>query len=1081
MRAAAWWNWVNATHVTDSRMPRLPRFLSRFQWHLTILSGIMVTLSAESRAESPYLIDLWTPYEGLPQSRVLSIAQTPDGYLWISTQLGWIARFDGLNFDQFDPTNTSCLLSPEIQKLFVDENGVLWICDVDGRLISYSSGSFRSLTDDKPGYQRRVIKRIGSHGGENRFLTASGMLLRAGERIIYENENNPSMSSPLAILQFCQEMDGTLWCRTHGGALGRWVDGAFQPTPHTQLPAGIEVNHLLAMPEGGLWMATNEGLWKYENGSFSRSPLELPVDHKSIDHLALNPDGSLWILANDCLSLIRDGAIVQSTELVGLGAAPKGNSNEIHTDSSSGAWILGFGRGVWHVDSAGTLTVLNTVNGLPSNMVESWFEDREKNIWLGTAAGLVRLRPRWFRIIDTIPAGAGSGIVSISQDVGGDMWLGRANGLTRWHDGIASDVPLPLVRKGFPIADVTIAPGEFPGDVWLGTVQSGAFLLRDGSIKQHFPYPAPGLAIRVIRRDPDGDIWFGGEFGLFRWNGTELRKFGPEDGLNPGHIHDISFDEQGVPWVAKADDLLQVYRDGRFETIPLPGVSHNLRIHTVLCGSQDNVWLGTVGAGLIHLSRGKVFAYTRKDGLPSDSVTQLLEGDDGYLWGGTLQGIFRVSTTALDMRSKGVSPSVLFQNYDHSDGLPTAECSGGLQPACWKANDGKLWFSTSTSAVVVDPRQVRINLTPPDIIIERMRVNGLEIENRPTNGSSTTLEISPGRHRYEFEFTGLCFTAPEKVRFQWQLDGVDSDWAEGGKQRSVAYSGLEPGRYQFAVRASNNDGVWSREPATIIFSVTPYFWQRTGFRIASALVFLGMSYFLITGIMRRKHLREMRFLEFERSLEQQRFGHEAAMEAERARIAAELHDDLGANLTQIQWLGESAIPVETSSPADKEVLLRISRKSREMVSLIDQIVWSVNPKNDTLEQLVTYICNFAEQYFRDCATRCRIDIPGDIPHWPLKADVRHHLFLIAKEALHNVAKHAATDRVWLHMTCEDGLFRLVIEDRGRGFDTSAAACGDGLINMKNRAQQAGARLEIESTPDRGTQITLSLEINSKPS
>lgn len=1062
-------------------MARLQRFLSRFQWRQTILMGITVALTAQSRAQSPYLIDLWTPYQGLPQSRVLSIAQTLDGYLWISTQMGWIARFDGLKFDQFDPANTSSLLSPEIQKLFVDEEGILWICDVDGRLISYSSGSFRNLTDNKPGYQKRVIERIGSHGGENRFLTASGMLLRVGERISYENESNPSMLSPLAICQFCQEKDGTLWFRTHGGAFGRWVDGVPQPVPPTQLPSGIEVNHLIAMPEGGLWMATNIGLWKYENGGFSRSSLKLPVDHKSIDQLALNPDGSLWIRADDSLSLIQDGAIVQSTDLLGLDAPSKGSSHEIHTDSSGGAWIIGSGRGVWHVDSAGTLTILNTGNGLPSNLVESWFEDREKNIWLGTAAGLVRLRPRWFRIIDISPAGAETGVVSISQDVGGDMWLGRVNGLTRWHDGIARDVPLPVVRKGFPIADVTIAPGDFPGDVWLGTVRSGAFMLHDGLIEQCFPYAAPGLAIRVIRRNSDGDIWFGGEFGLFRWDGAELRKFGPEDGLNPGHIHDISFDEQGVAWIAKADDLLQVYRDGRFETIPLPGVSHSLRIHTVLCGSEGNVWLGTVGAGLIHLSRGKVFTYTRKDGLPSNSVSQLLEGDDGCLWGGTLQGIFRVSTTALDMRSKGISPSVLFQNYDHSDGLPTAECSGGLQPACWKANDGKLWFSTSTNAVVVDPKQVRINLAPPDIIIEKMRVNGLEIETLPTNGSSAALDISSGRHRYEFEFTGLCFTAPEKVRFQWRLDGVDSDWVDGGKQRSVAYSGLEPGQYQFAVRASNNDGVWSKEPATITFSVAPYFWQRTSFRITSALAFMGMSYLIITGIMRRKHIREMRLLEYERSLEQQRFRHKAAMEAERARIAAELHDDLGANLTQIQWLGGSAIPTDSSSPTDKELLHRISRKSREMVGLIDQIVWAVNPKNDTLEQLVTYICNFAEQYFRDCATRCRIDIPGDIPDWRLKADVRHHLFLIAKEALHNVAKHAGTDRVWLCMTFQDGLLRLVIKDRGRGFDVSSAACGDGLINMKHRAKQAGAHLKIESTPGKGTQITLSLEINSEPS
>lgn len=1067
---------------TQAPMPGLPRFFSRFRMlRQTALAGIIGALAAQAMADSPYLIDLWTPYEGLPQSRILSIAQTPDGYLWISTQLGWLARFDGIQFDHFNPTKTPALLSPEIQKLFVDDHGVLWICDVDGRLISYSRGTFRNWTADKPGYERRVIDRIGRHGDENRFVTASGMLLRAGKQLHYENERTPPINSPQAIRQFCQEKDGSLWCRSNEGAFGRWVDGGIQPaTPDGPL-GHIKVNHLLPMPEGGLWIATNDGLWKYENRNFSPAPPELKDEWKPIDQLALNPDGSLWMLAGHRLSLVQDGVIVQSTELAGLGEPPKGRSNEIHTDSSGGAWILNFGGGVWHVDAAGTLTTLNTGNGLPSNLIESWFEDREKNIWLGTAAGLVRVRPRWFQIVDTNSAGAGAGVVSISQDAGGAMWLGRTNGLTRWHQGIARDVPLPELRKGFPIADVTIAPGELPGEVWLGTVQSGALLLRGGSIQQPFPYPAPGLAIRVIRRDPEGGIWFGGEFGLFRWDGGELRKFGPGDGLKPGHIHDISFDDQGTPWIAKADDLLVVFRNGRFETIPLPGIPRSLRIHTILCGTEGNVWIGTVGAGLLHLFRGKVFHYTKEDGLPSDSVSQLLEGDDGYLWGGTLQGIFRVSTTALDMRSKGVSPSVLFQNYDHSDGLPTAECSGGLQPACWKAGDGKLWFSTSTSAVVVDPKQVRKNLAPPDIVIERMQVNGVETETRPGSGAKATLDIPPGRHRYEFQFTGLSFTAPEKVRFQWRLDGVDSGWTDGGKQRSAAYSGLEPGHYQFSVRASNNDGVWSTEPATVTFNVAPYVWQRASFKITAAITGLGLSYLLVAGIMRRKHLREMRFLEYERSLEQQRFRHKAAMEAERARIAAELHDDLGANLTQIQWLGESVIPAGSTSSGERELLLRIARKSREMVRLIDQIVWAVNPKNDTLEQLVTYICNFAEQYFRDTATRCRIDVPGDIPACPLKADVRHHLFLIAKEALHNVAKHAATDRVWLRMTCRDGLFRLIIEDHGKGFDAASADSGDGLANMRHRAQQAAAELGIASTAGNGTLVTLSFEISNPPS
>ena len=653
------------------------------------------------------------------------------------------------------------------------------------------------------------------------------------------------------------------------------------------------------------------------------------------------------------------------------------------------------------------------------------------------------------------------------------MWFGRADGLSCWQDDAVRNVPLAPLRANFPIANVTIAPGAFPGEVWLGTVQTGAMLLRDEKIEQPFPYNSPGLAVRTIRRDPKGNVWFGSEFGLFRWDGMNLHKFGPQEGLNPGHIHDISFDASGTPWIAMADDLLVVYRDGRFTRIPLPGVSPNLRIYTLLCGAKDEVWIGTVGGGLLHHSRGKLRRYTTADGLPSNSVTQLLTDDKGFLWGGTYRGIFRVSTTALDMRTKGVHPSFIFHNYGHSDGLPAAECSGGLQPACWKANDGQLWFATSTGAVRIDPRHVLKNLVPPKVIMETMAVNGVPVKLDGTTPHS----IQPGRHRYEFHFTGINFTAPEKIGFQWRLSGQDSDWVDGRQQREAAYIGLPPGDYLFEVRARNNDGVWSPEPSSVPFRVAPFFWQRPTVKAGFWIAGLSLPFLFVTSVMRRRHRRELRHLEYERSLEQQRFRHKQAMQAERSRIAAELHDDLGANLTQIQWLGEAVSTDGEADSASHEQLGRISGKCREMVCRIDEIVWAVNPQNDTLGQLVAYICEFAEQFFRDSPTRARIDVTPDIPHHQLEADVRHHLFLIAKEALHNVAKHANTDRVWIRITIDGGILKILIEDHGCGFDAATAIPGDGLVNMRRRAELAGASLSIESDAISGTRVTVILKLD----
>lgn len=1026
------------------------------------------------KADSRYLIDVWTPYDGLPQSRALSIAQTPDGYLWIATQLGWLARFDGIRFKHFNSDNTPVLGSPEIHKLIVDDRGTLWICDINGRMISYKDEIFRLQSGLNPGYSYRVTEWIGRHENELRFTSKSGHLLRlSGERTLYENHNNPQSPAEDSIRQFCQENDGQLWCCKNNGTVGRWENDAFQ---EESLPPGTHVNHLTSAAEGGMWLALTDGLMRYQNGRFQRVPLHLSTEFSHITHIAQSPDQSLWLLTGGGLVMIRDGRIVHLNPLADIDLTAQLRPLELYVDSQGGAWVVKFGGGVWHVDARGNPSSISSRNGLPSDQIEAWFEDREKNIWLGTSAGLVRLRPRWFQLIETQAEGTGTGVASISEDKDGAIWLGCANGVTRWKENHAETIHLPPFRVGFPVADITVAPGSFPGEMWLGSVQSGAMLLRDGVIEHPFPFHAPGVAIRVVRRDPQGGIWFGGEFGLYRWDGSTLRKFGPQDGLKPGHIHDICFDAEGTPWIAKAEDLIVVYRNERFETIPLPGVSKDIRIYTLLCGKSGDIWFGTVGGGLYHYTAGKLLRYTEEDGLPGNSVSQLLEDDAGHLWGGTHRGIFRVSTTALDMRAKGVRPQFLFHTYGHSDGLPSAECSGGFQPACWKASDGQLWFSTAIGAVRIDPKQVKKNIYPPAMVIERMRVNDQDVPFTRAHQDSAKLVIEPGHHRYLFDFTGLSLTAPAKVGFQWRMSGVDTDWVDGQRQRSATYSGLPPGNYQFAVRGRNNDGVWSLEPAVLSFRVEPFFWQRplvvVGFIIATMAAIHAMA----TLWMRRKHLRELRHLEFERTLEQQRFHHKQAMGAERARIAAELHDDLGANLTQIQWLGDAAHRGQDPSSAENEILSRISSKSREVIRLMDEIVWAVNPKNDTLEQLVSYVCNFAEQYFRDSPTRARIDVAGNIPPHSLEADIRHHLFLIAKEAFHNVAKHAHTDRVWIRISVENDIFQLSIEDHGAGFDTHHTSDGDGLANMKRRAEQAGASLQIESTSGQGTCINLSLPL-----
>jgi len=312
------------------------------------------------------------------------------------------------------------------------------------------------------------------------------------------------------------------------------------------------------------------------------------------------------------------------------------------------------------------------------------------------------------------------------------------------------------------------------------------------------------------------------------------------------------------------------------------------------------------------------------------------------------------------------------------------------------------------------------------------------------------------------------------VRFKYRLEGLEPDWVDAGTKRSANYSHIPPGTYKFHVTACNSDGIWNDSGATLAFTVQPFFWQKWWFRIPAGLMVVallaGAAASGVLWIARRR----MR-LKLER-LERLR-----AVEHERARIAQDIHDNLGANLTRISLLSESAHN-ELENPAQAAVQLeRIYDTTRELTRAMDEIVWAVNPQHDTLDSLASYLGNFAQEFLGSLDVRCRLDVPLQLPQWPVTAEVRHNLFLAFKEALHNVVKHAAASEVYVSLTTGADAFILVIRDDGKGFapdvlpeegrrEASRIARGHGLANMRKRLAQIGGHCEIRSSPGKGTEV-----------
>ncbi len=333
--------------------------------------------------------------------------------------------------------------------------------------------------------------------------------------------------------------------------------------------------------------------------------------------------------------------------------------------------------------------------------------------------------------------------------------------------------------------------------------------------------------------------------------------------------------------------------------------------------------------------------------------------------------------------------------------------------------------------------------------------------------TSVDLKIGPGVQRLECQYTALSFTAPERIRFRYQLAGFDPDWVEADGRRVAEYSRLAPGHYHFRVVACNADGVWNEQGTTLAVTCVPAYWQTVWFRLLCISAMLGS----VGWAVRRWAVRRLR--QRLAILEQQH-----ALEKERTRIARDIHDELGALLTEISLLSDHGRK-HRGQPATVDADFgRISSTARTAVQAADGIVWAVNPRNDSLSHLANYMVHFAEDFFRLTSIRCRLDVPALVPSVPVSAHQRHHLLLATKEACNNVVRHSSASEVWVRLTVTEREFSITVEDNGSGFDLEAVpADHDGLLNLRQRLADLGGRVELHSTPGQGTRVRIIVPLN----
>jgi signal transduction histidine kinase len=405
--------------------------------------------------------------------------------------------------------------------------------------------------------------------------------------------------------------------------------------------------------------------------------------------------------------------------------------------------------------------------------------------------------------------------------------------------------------------------------------------------------------------------------------------------------------------------------------------------------------------------------------------------------------------------------------------MNSTEGNGDQQPSACATPDGCLWFPTTRGVVKVDPERLLRDPVPPPVVIEQVTADNTIVfgDGAPKSKADRTgISLAPGRARVlAIRYTSSSFSAPEKVQFRYRLHGYDQSWQyDDHNRREALYTNLRPGSYRFEVWARNHDGVESAAGELFAFSLQPHVYETAGFYVACAVFVVGAT----VGIQAYRLGVQRRMLHLER---------DAALHCERSRIAQDVHDDLGASLTQIAILSEVAQRDWTHSETARAHVAKISATARTVVDNLSELVWATNPRNDTLDNFVSYLREFAARFFENASILCRLDFPQSVPDLPLAAELRRSLFLVVKEALHNVLQHSRASQVQITVAFPRSHLSISIRDNGRGFEPqSIASSSNGLRNIRQRVERAGGTVTIQSQPGAGVAIDLRVPLAAAP-
>jgi len=981
---------------------------SKWASPLAVLLCGLSCLMAVGQGLDGYTRHIWQAPDGLPEQTVQAFAQTPDGFLWIGTT-GGLLRFDGAHFTIFDRQNTPSLHENNIFCLMVSRDGALWIGTEGGGLTRYAGGQFRSWTS----HDRSVTEGI-----SNDFVRA-----------------------------LAQDAQGTVWAGTDNGLL-RLSGERFVRVDATAAIPVLAVHSIYPDREGGLWVGGSR-LLRLSGSQVREFTLQGEASQNRVKSILESADGTIWV--GTVSGLNRRAPRQDSFQRV---AGIAGTVRVLRQSSDGLLWIGTIGQGAFTYRD-GQLARITAPSMLPSNTVLNFFEDNERNFWIGTQAGMLRLARTPVSVVP-LPQANDSDFSTVYLDRDGSIWIGSTR-LYRLRNGLVQPENLPVLG-GVHVRNVYRDRG---GALWVGTDGGGVFRIDHEQVA-HFT-TSDGLSnnfVRAMTQDRDGSMWIATDEGINHILGSggacRIVSYQMRDGLVYFSTRALLEDSQGDLWIGTDGGLSHVHR-GAFVADAATVALAQLKVWTIHEDSDGSLWFGTRNNGLFRLANGKVAHYTTKDGLASNAIYQILEDAHSHFWMNGPNGISLFDRHELDAQADAPTRHLAITFYSVGEISGGVDIYGGTQSSGSITAAGDVWFPSNRGPIHIQPTPASV-LPPPPV-----RLEGIQADGSPRS-LAVPLRLAAGISRLEFAYAPICLRSQQGVRFRYRLDGFDRDWSAPTAARAAEYTNLSPGRYRFRVQAFeiNNPNAFS-ETSIDLVQEPPFY--RTWWFLTASLLLLAL---VVTAV-------------YQMRVRQVRARFEAVLE-ERSRLAREMHD------TVIQGCTSVSAVMEALSMSNPDKTLGESAEESAQKSLIDfartqlratidearDAIWNLRQPNSVADGLGEKIRNMTAQIGAEFNTSLDYAM-GGLP-FPVSPPMAHDLLMVAREAVLNAVLHGSPMRVEVRLDYARRELALSVIDDGCGFNPGEERSGHhfGLKGMQERIDRCGGKLRLTTAPGKGVRIEVHL-------